>query len=65
MPPSPLSRGAVRPSAVVNEEIRRLWMDPRVRLSADGRRRYELLVAEWTVATAVERVERGDVTTAA
>jgi hypothetical protein len=50
---------------VVNEEIRRLWMDPRVRLSADGRRRYESLVAEWTVAMAVERVERGDVTTAA
>lgn len=57
MIPAPLPCGAVRPAAVVNEEIRRLWMDPRVRLSAEGRRRYEVLVAEWTVAVARERCE--------
>ena len=57
MIPSPLPAGRVRPSAVVNEEIRRLWGDPRVRLSAEGRARYEQLVAEWTLACAAERVE--------
>lgn len=64
MPPTPPDSGPVRPSAVVNEEIRELWMDPRVRLSAEGRQRYEVLVAEWTVATAAERL-RGDVVKAA
>ncbi|MFD7705745.1 hypothetical protein [Streptomyces sp. NPDC059786] len=39
----------------MNEEIRELWSDPRVRLSAAGRERYAALVAEWTVATAAER----------
>ena len=55
MIPTPPPPGLVRPADVVNEEIRRLWMDPRVRLSAEGRRRYEVLVAEWTVAVAAER----------
>jgi hypothetical protein len=56
MIPSPLCAGPVRPAAVVNEEIRRLWSDPRVRLSPEVRARYEQLVAEWTVAVAAERL---------
>jgi hypothetical protein len=63
MIPTPPDRGPVRPAAVVNEEIRELWTDPRVRLSTEGRRRYEVLVAEWTVATA-ERL-REDIVKAA
>ncbi|WP_307824917.1 hypothetical protein [Streptomyces sp. M2CJ-2] len=39
----------------MNEEIRALWQDPRVRLSPEGRARYEVLVAEWTRAVAAER----------
>ncbi|MFD9465308.1 hypothetical protein [Streptomyces sp. NPDC060027] len=59
MPPTPPTPGSTRPAAVVNEEIRRLWMDPRVRLSTEGRRRYEVLVAEWTVAVAAEQLREG------
>ncbi|MBL3664573.1 hypothetical protein JL475_00735 [Streptomyces sp. M2CJ-2] len=55
MLPSPLHPGPVRPAVVVNEEIRALWQDPRVRLSPEGRARYEVLVAEWTRAVAAER----------
>jgi hypothetical protein len=46
----------------VNEEIRELWLDPRVRLSPEERARYEMLVAEWALATAAEQ---GDVAEAA
>ncbi|MEU5772761.1 hypothetical protein ABZ819_05580 [Streptomyces venezuelae] len=57
MIPTPPDRGPVRPAAVVNEEIRELWLDPRVRLSPEGRARYELLVVEWAAATRGEVVE--------
>jgi hypothetical protein len=41
----------------VNEEIRALWQDPRVRLSREGRARLELLYAEWAAAVRAEVVE--------
>jgi hypothetical protein len=56
MPPTP-SLSSVRPSAVVNEEIRALWADPRVRLTAEGRAVLERLYAEWTAAVRAEVVE--------
>lgn len=47
----------VRPSAVVNEEIRALVIACGGWLYGESRARYEDLVAEWTVAVAAERVE--------
>ncbi|MCX4596050.1 hypothetical protein OG819_42315 [Streptomyces sp. NBC_01549] len=64
MPPTPPDRGPVRPSAVVNEEIRALVVRAGGWLYGETRRRYEVLVAEWTVAVAAERM-RGDVVKAA
>ncbi|NUP35940.1 MAG: hypothetical protein HOY76_02685 [Streptomyces sp.] len=55
MPTSPPSRGPVRPAAVVNEEIRALVLACGGWLYGQSRARYEVLVAEWTVATAAER----------
>lgn len=56
MPLSPLSRGPVRPAAVVNEEIRALVRAAGCSaLYGETRERYRELVAEWTVATAAER----------
>lgn len=57
MPPTPQCLGSVRSAAVVNEEIRQLWRDPRVRLTAEGRARLERLYAEWTDAVRDEVVE--------
>lgn len=62
MSPTPPTPGRLRPAAVVNAEIRELWLDPRVRLCSEVRARYEQLVAEWAVATAAEQ---GDVVEAA
>lgn len=56
MRPTPLSRGPVRPAAVVNEEIRALVRGAGCSaMYGETRERYRELVAEWTVATAVER----------
>ncbi|WP_189782979.1 hypothetical protein [Streptomyces capitiformicae] len=55
MPPSPPPQGLVRPSAVVNAEIRALVRACGGWLYGEARDRYALLVAEWTVATAAER----------
>ena len=55
MPPSLLPQGPVRPSAVVNAEIRALVVGCGGWLYGEARQRYEVLVAEWTVATAAER----------
>lgn len=55
MPTPPPSRGPVRPAAVVNEEIRALVLACGGWLYGQSRARYEVLVAEWTVATAAER----------
>lgn len=60
MPPTPSAPGpSARAAAVVNEEIRALWRDPRVRLTGEGRARLERLYAEWAEAV------RGEVVTAA
>jgi hypothetical protein len=55
MPPTPPPSGPLRPSAVVNEEIRALVRSVGGWLYGPSRRRYEVLVAEWTVAVSVER----------
>jgi hypothetical protein len=41
----------------VNEDIRALWVDPRVRLTPEERRQYERLVEEWAEAVRAEIVE--------
>jgi hypothetical protein len=56
--------GAARPAAVVNEDIRALVLSCGGWLYGEARQRYELLVAEWTVACAQERA-LGDVVQAA
>jgi hypothetical protein len=55
-PTSPAS-GEPRPAAAVNKDIRALWRDPRVRLTAEGSARYERLVTEWAAAIRAEVVE--------
>lgn len=57
MIPAPLPARPVRPSAVVNAEIRALVVACGGWLYGESRRRYEELVAEWTRAVAAERVE--------
>jgi len=57
MPPTPPPSGHVRPSAVVNEEIRALVAQAGGWLYGEARDRYEVLVEEWTVAVAAERAE--------
>ncbi|MEU3613558.1 hypothetical protein ABZ725_14740 [Streptomyces sp. NPDC006872] len=56
LPTSSLWR-PVRPSAVVNAEIRALVIARGGWLYGESRRRYEELVAEWTLAVAAERGE--------
>lgn len=50
-------RGRVRSADVVNDEIRRLWPHPAMRLSDEERARYEQLVAEWAAAVRAGIVE--------
>lgn len=57
MSPEPLALGSVRSAAAVNAQIRRLWSDPRVRLSKEQRAEYERLVREWAEAVRAEVVE--------
>lgn len=57
MIPTPPDSGPVRPSAVVNEEIRQLVAQAGGWLYGEMRQRYEMLRDEWTVATAAERGE--------
>jgi hypothetical protein len=57
MSPNPSASGGVRSAAVVNAEIQRLWVDPRVRLSQEQRREYERLCVEWAAAKRAEVVE--------
>lgn len=58
IPTPPLWR-PVRPSAVVNEEIRALVLGCGGWLYGQSRQRYEELVAEWTLAVAAERLREG------
>lgn len=55
MSPDLASLGSVRPSAVVNAEIRALVVGCGGWLYGDTRDRYQGLVEEWTRAVAVER----------
>jgi hypothetical protein len=55
MSPSSSALVGVRPSAVVNAEIRALVRAAHGRLYGDDRVRYAVLVEEWTQAVAVER----------
>lgn len=57
MSPSSSAPGRVRSSDAVNEDIRALWIDPRVRLTPEQRARYLLLVAEYEEAKRAEVVE--------
>ncbi|MGW2228259.1 hypothetical protein [Streptomyces formicae] len=41
----------------MNDEIRRLWPHPAVRLSTEQRAEYERLVVEWAAAVRNEVVE--------
>ena len=57
MSPSPLPSGAVRPAAVVNEDIRALWPRAGTQLTAEERAEYEALLVEWAAAIKAEVVE--------
>jgi uncharacterized Ntn-hydrolase superfamily protein len=57
MSPNPLPQGVVRSSVAVNEEIRALWLDTRVRLSPEGREALERLYVEWAAAVRAEVVK--------
>lgn len=57
MPPTSSVSVVPRPAAAVNEDIRALWQDPRVRLSEAGRRKLERLYVEWAAAVRVKVVE--------
>jgi hypothetical protein len=47
----------VRSAAVVNAEIRRLWVDPRVPLTDEQRARRDELYVEWLAAVKAEVVK--------
>lgn len=57
MPPDTRDPGSARSAAVVNEEIRALWLRAGGRLSPEERRKYETLVVEWAAAVRAEVVE--------
>ncbi|WUH35054.1 hypothetical protein OHA71_06295 [Streptomyces sp. NBC_00444] len=57
MPPTPSGPGSVRSAAAVNEDIRALWQDTRVRLSAEGRAALDRLYEEWAAAVRAEVVQ--------
>ncbi|MFF4536518.1 hypothetical protein [Streptomyces aureus] len=64
MIPTPPASDPVRPAEVVNEEIRALVVRAGGWLYGSSRDRYEVLVAEWMVAVAAERL-REDIVKAA
>jgi len=57
MPPTSSASGPARSAAAANEDIRALWRDPRVRLTAEGRAALERLYEEWAAAVRAEIVE--------
>jgi hypothetical protein len=57
MSPDLVTAGSVRSAAVVNEDIRALWSDTRVRLTGEERARLERLYVEWAAAVRAEVVE--------
>lgn len=57
MPPPPSAPTGVRPSALINEEIRALWFRAGgVLVTAAERAEYAELVVEWAAAVRVEQV---------
>lgn len=57
MSPHTSAPGLVRSAAAVNKEIRALWVDPRVRLTPEGRAALERLYEEWAAAVRAKVVE--------
>lgn len=57
MSPTPPDDGQSCPVAALNEAIRSLWLDPRVRLTREGRARLDTLYAEWAAAVRDRIVE--------
>jgi hypothetical protein len=57
MSPHTSGPGLVRSPAAVNEEIRALWFDTRVRLSEEGRAALERLYKEWVAAVQADVVK--------
>lgn len=57
MSPNFSAPGRVRSAAAVNEDIRALWRDTRVRLSPEGRAALERLYEEWAAAVRAEVVK--------
>ena len=57
MSPNSPACGPVRSAAVVNEDIRALWSDTRVRLTGEERARLERLYVEWAAAVRAEVVK--------
>lgn len=57
MPPDDPSPGSVRSAVVLNEQIRALWVSAGGTLTAEQKRVYERLVAEWAAAVRGEVAE--------
>lgn len=57
MPPTSPRCGPVRSAAVVNEEIRALWLRSRGRLDPVQRAEYERLLGEYAAAVAARVVK--------
>ncbi len=57
MSPNSLTPGSVRSAAVLNEQIRALWIRAGGSLSPQERAEYELLVVQWAAAVRDEIVE--------
>jgi hypothetical protein len=57
MSPDSLTPGSVRSAAVLNEQIRALWIRAGGSLSPQERAEYELLVVQWAAAVRDEMVE--------
>ncbi|MEU5703695.1 hypothetical protein ACFFS2_35910 [Streptomyces aurantiacus] len=57
MSPDSLTPGSVRSAAVLNEQIRALWIRAGGSLTPQERAEYELLVVQWAAAVRDEMVE--------
>jgi hypothetical protein len=57
MSPNSVTPGSARSAAVLNEQIRALWIRAGGSLSAQERTEYELLVVEWAAAVRDEVIE--------
>ncbi|MCX5144652.1 MULTISPECIES: hypothetical protein [unclassified Streptomyces] len=57
MPTPPTPATSVRSLAEVNADIRALWQRSSGRLSPEGRREYERLLAEWAAVVRGDAVE--------